>query len=223
MPEALDLDRLTRQTRQREFLDGLNELQTGMVFLLMGGMGGSLLSAGGMGLYMRSLIWNRELTILGLLALLGLCILVALGSRRVVQYLREQILWKGQGQAAPLPLQVRWPVLAAVTGITILLIGVAVMQWPAQRLDLAGVMRALAATSGIGTGLLYVAIGREVQLPRLQWVGLVGGLLSAAIYLLPLDAGGSWLALGCLWMATLAISGGLALRRRLTEMRAQHG
>ncbi len=101
MTAGFDLDELTRQTRRQEFVDGLNDLQTGLIFLLMGALGAFLFSTAGMTLYIQALIWNRELTILGLLALLALLVLLAFGSRRVVEYLRGQVLWKGQGQAAP--------------------------------------------------------------------------------------------------------------------------
>ena len=41
MSAAIDLDDLTRQTRWQEFVDGLNDLQTGLVFLLLGALGRS--------------------------------------------------------------------------------------------------------------------------------------------------------------------------------------
>jgi hypothetical protein len=223
MMDAPDLDRLTRETRRQEFVDGLNDLQTGLFFILVGGLGAFLLSTAGMTFYIKALIWNRELTILGLLGVLGLLGLIAFGVRRVVGYLRGQVLWKGQGQATPLRVQVRWPAAAAATGIVVILILAGLILMPTEPLGLAGSMRVLAAASGIGTGILYVAMGRELDVRRLQWAGLAGGLLSACILLMPLDAAGSWLALGAAWMITLFVSGGLALGRRLAQVRPEHG
>lgn len=223
MSAAIDLDELTRQTRRHEFADGLNDLQAGLVFLLLGGLGAFLFSTTGMTLYIRGLVWNRELTILGLLGLLALLVLLAFGSRRMVEYLRGRVLWKNQGQAAPLRAQVRWPTTAAVVGAVVVLIIAALVLMPTRPLDLDAAMRALAATSGVGTGVLYIAMGRELGLRRLQWAGLVGGVLSAVLFFLPLRATASWLGLGGIWAATLFISGGLALRRRLAEVRSHHG
>ena len=223
MTAVIDLDELTRQTRRQEFVDGLNDLQTGLIFLLMGALGAFLFSTTGMTLYIQALIWNRELTILGLLALLALLVLLAFGSRRVVEYLRGQVLWKGQGQAAPLRAQVRWPATAAVVGVVVVLIIAALVLLPTRPLDLDAVMRALAATSGVGTGILYFAMGRELGLRRLQWASLAGGMLSAVVLFLPLSASASWLGVGGVWAITLFVSGGLALRRRLAEVRSQHG
>jgi hypothetical protein len=172
--------------------------------------------------YVKALIWNRELTVLGLIALLGLFALFGLGARRAVEYLRGQVLWKGRGQAVPLRVQVRWPATAAATGVCLILIVAGLMYMPVGESGLGAAMRVLAATSGVGTGILYVALGRELGLRRLQWAGLAGGLLSAAIYFLPLSAAQSWLGLGAAWAATLLVSGGLALRSRLAEVRSQH-
>jgi hypothetical protein len=223
MSTAVDLDELTRQTRRQDFVDGLNDLQTGLIFLLLGALGAFLFSTAGMTLYVEALVRNRELTILGLVALLGLFALLAFGARRGVEYLRGQILWKDEGQAVPLRVQVRWPATAAAAGVVVILILAALVWLPTSPLDLAAAMRALAATSGAGTGILYLALGSELGLRRLQAAGLVGGLLSAAIFFLPLTAAGSWLALGGIWAATLFVSGGLALRRRLVELRSEHG
>ncbi|MCX6070476.1 MAG: hypothetical protein NTU91_06400, partial [Chloroflexi bacterium] len=107
--------------------------------------------------------------------------------------------------------------------VAAILIVAGLMYVPPPELDLAAGMRVLAATSGVGTGILYFALGRELSLRRLQWAGLVGGLLSAAIFFLPLTAAESWLALGGVWAATLFVSGGLALGRRLAEARSSHG
>ena len=223
MSAAIDLDDLTRQTRKQEFVDGLNDLQTGLVFLLLGALGAFLFSPAGMTFYIKALIWNRELTILGLVALLGLLAVVAFGARRFIHYLRAKFLWKDQGQAVPLRMQARWPAIAAATGVAAILIVAGLMYVTPPELDLAAGMRVLAATSGVGTGILYFALGRELSLRRLQWAGLVGGLLSAAIFFLPLTAAESWLALGGVWAATLFVSGGLALGRRLAEARWSHG
>jgi uncharacterized membrane protein len=223
MSAAIDLDELTRQTRRQEFADGLNDLQTGLVILLLCGLGAFLFSTAGMTLYVKALIWNRELTILGLVALLGLFAVVAFGARRFIHYLRGKVLWKDQGQAVPLRVQVRWPATAAATGVVMIFVVAGLMYAPVGESDLAAVMRLLAATSGVGTGILYLALGRELGLRRLQWAGLAGGLLSAVIFFLPLTAARAWLALGILWAATLFVSGGLALKRRLAEVRSQHG
>jgi hypothetical protein len=223
MSVAFDLDELTRQTRRQEFADGLSDLLTGLVFLVLGGLGGFLFSTAGMTFYIRALVWNRELTILGLMALLALFAVVAYGGRRFVHLLRSKVLWKDQGQAVPLRMQARWPALAAATGVAVILIIAGLMYIPPSEFGLAAGMRILAAASGLGTGILYFALGRELGLRRLQWAGLVGGLLSAAIFLLRLTAAESWLALGGVWAATLSVSGGLALRRRLAEVRPHHG
>jgi hypothetical protein len=228
LPEALvttplDLDELTRQTRRQEFSDGLHDLQTALVFLLLGAIGGFLFSAAGMEVYVRALIWNRELTVLALVALLGLLALLVHGARRAAAFVRGRVLWRGQGQAVPLRMQVRGPAIAAAVGVVVILILAALMLFPTAPLELDGAMRALAATSGIGTGILYLAMGRELALQRLRWVGVAGVALSATLFLFRLSAAQAWILLGVLRAATLSVSGGLALRERLAEARSRHG
>jgi hypothetical protein len=99
MSAAIDPDKLTRQTRREEFLDGLNELQSGLIFLLLGALGAFLFSTAGMTFFIEALVRSRELTLLGLAATLALFTLIAFAARHRV-LLRAGPAWgPGTGRA----------------------------------------------------------------------------------------------------------------------------
>jgi hypothetical protein len=65
---------------------------------------------------------------------------------------------------------------------------------------------------------VYFMMGASLQLARYRWVGMIAGLLSAALLLVRLSGAGSWLAFGVIWTVTLLVSGFGALRRKLAAL-----
>ena len=82
-------------------------------------------------------------------------------------------------------------------------------------LDSFAVVRALVAASGIATGVVFVGMGLSLRLPRFIWVGIIGGMLSAVIFALPVPIPASWVMMGAIWAIVLAISGGRAFQQAL--------
>jgi uncharacterized membrane protein len=214
-----NLDELTRRTRRLEFEDGLNDMQNGLVFLLLGLMCGVFFSSAGMAFYVRALVLYREITIVALVALLPLFVLLTFGVRSLIHHARTRFIWKNRGQIVPL----RWPVDRRVTLVAgIVWIILAIAGWAGLSggaMDLDAGMRVMVAAGGVATGLIYFTMGRSMRIGRYRWVGALGAMLSAALAFLPLSFAWSWPAFGVIWAALLFTSGGIALRHTLRELR----
>ena len=220
MNERIDLDSLTRNTRRLEFEDGLNDLQNSLVFLLLSLLGTLFMSTAGITLYMRAMIFNEEITTIALLALIPLFVLITFGARRLIARYRKQVLWRHLGEVEPFRWQVdsRVSVLAAAIWLAVVIVGL--FAFAGDPMDLDADMRVLVAAGGIATGVIYFAMGQTLGIQRYRWVGLIGGLLSAALIITPLNVGLSWLAFGLIWMVMLMVSGIYALRGTLMKLRA---
>jgi len=215
MQERMDLEGLTRRTRRIEFGDGLNDLQNALVFGLVGLLGAFFLSPGGIRLYVRALLANRELTLVGLIGMFALFVLITFGARRLIMSYRRRVLWKGRGNLEPLRWQVdsRASALAGAVWLIATIAGLVLfMRGP---MDLDSGMRVVVAASGIATGLIYFMLGHTMRVARYRWVGLMAGLLSAALIPLQISGVASWLAFAGIWVGALLVSGTAALRRTL--------
>ena len=80
-------------------------------------------------------------------------------------------------------------------------------------------LRTLVAAAGVASGIVLFALGRELELNRYRWVGIIGGASSALILLVPLSFSSAWLTLGIGWTIIFAVSGTWALRRSLAALR----
>ena len=103
MKDMTYFDDLTRSTRSREFEDGLFDLVLAGTFLLIGVAGWIFFSPWAIHWYVKSLVYNREITIIGLLTIPALFILFIFAVRRFVDYIRRTYLWLSQGQVKSLP------------------------------------------------------------------------------------------------------------------------
>jgi hypothetical protein len=215
MQEKVDVKDLTRRTRRIEFEDGLNDIQNALVFALVGLMGAFFLSPAGIRLYLRALLANRELTIIGLIGIFGLFVLVTFGARRLIMVYRRRVLWKDRGTIEPLRWQVdsRASVLAGAVWLVVTISGLVLFL--GDPMDLDSGMRVVVAAGGAATGLIYFILGRTLDVDRYRWVGVIAGLLSLGLIPLPLTGAASWLAFAAIWTAVLLVSGLTALRRTL--------
>ncbi len=223
MATPTDLDDLTRRTRRAEFEDGLNDLHTGLVFLLLGLLSAFFLSTAGLTLYVRALVLHRELTLLAVLSLLPLFVLLTFGARRAIVAIRRRWIWKGRGQVVPLRVQVDWRVSLGVTAVWLLLAIGGMIALPRSGAEVDRLLRPMVAATGIATGILYFALGRSLRLDRYLWVGAIGALLSSWLAFVPWTFAAGWTAVACLWAGTLFVSGGLALALTLRRRSAEHG
>ena len=224
MDKRLDFEELTRQTRRLDFEDGLTDLQVSAVFLVTSLAAAFFFSTAGFTWFTRALIIQREITLVALVGIFGGFILIAFGSRRLIARVRREYFWKDRGEIVPLPVGVdKWvSVLSAAVFLTLTILGLWVLIRGGS--DDEAMLRLLVAASGVATGITYLGIGRSLRLNRYLPVGFVGGLLSGALFFVPLTWSESWLGLGAIWTTVLLISGLYALwitRRGMTE--ANHG
>jgi hypothetical protein len=212
MQEHVDLDRLTRRTRRLEYEDGLTDLQNALVFLLLGLAGGFFMSPLGIRFYVRSLLEYEDLTMIGLIGLFALFVFVTFGARRLIMRYRREVLWKNIGQVEPLRWQVdsRVSILAAAVWLVVVIVGMVLFS--GDPMDLDASMRVVIAAGGLATGLIYLMLGRTLQVNRFQWLGITAGLASGALMILPISAAAGWAAFGVIWAVGLSISGLSAYR-----------
>ena len=187
------LDDLTRHTRRREFEDGLMDYVLALTFLFLGALGGFFLSPLGLRWYFTSLLRNREVTILGEIGFFALLILVLFGARRLITRVRRQTLWKNRGFVKSLRWQVSPRVNLLAGGALIAMIIVAIGLMRNNLISIGVTLRMLVASAGIASGIVFFGVGRELELGRYRWVGVIGGAASALIILPPLSFSAAWL------------------------------
>jgi len=215
MDHISNLENLTRVTRRREFDDGLMDFVYGSFFLLLSLFGWLFFSSTGLRWFFTALLYNREVTIIGLVALVALFILFISGAKRIVARIRESVIWKDRGVVKSLRWQVSWPINLLAGLVSIIMIIGAVWLTIRGSLSQEAVLRALVSSMGVASGIVYFGMGKELGLPRYKWVGVAGGMFSALILIMPISFSVSWLLLGIVWMAVLSISGIWALRQSL--------
>lgn len=210
-----DLDQLTLRTRRREFEDGMFDFVLAVSFLLLALLNWLVFSGTGLRWLLLALQWNRELTIMGLLALILLYFLLVMGARALINRIRYQTLWKDSGGVKPLRWQVHWSVsLAACMGFIIVLFAALVLMGRGV-IDQPAVLRMFVAGTGVAMGIICFGMGLSLGMGRYRWVGAAGLLLSAVLPFLPLSFASSWLVVGLIWTVVLGLSGSWALRKSL--------
>ena len=221
MDTRLDLDALTRNTRRLEFEDGLNDLQNGFIFLLLGLLASLFMSTAGITLYMRAILFNEGITIVALIALIPLFYLITFGIRWLIRRYRRDVLWRGLGEIEPFKWQVdtRYSLLA--TGVWLAVVIVGFILFSGDPMDLNAGMRVLVGAGGIATSVIYYFMGRSLEIGRYRWVGMIGLLLSAATIFIRVPVSLSWIVFGLIWASLLGVSGAYALRNTLRLLREQ--
>lgn len=219
MEQHVDLDKLTRTTRRLEHEDGLNDFHNALIFLILGGLASLFMSTAGITLYMRAILYNQELTIIALIALIPLLYLIMFGIRRVIHQYRKNVLWRDLGEMEPFRWQVdrKVSLLAGAVWLVVVIGGLIFLT--RNPMDLDADMRIIAGAGGIATGVVYLAMGFSLSLQRYRWVGIIGGLLSVGLIMAPLNVSYSWLGIGLIWGGTLATSGFVAYRQTLQQLK----
>lgn len=207
MDNLVDLDSLTRRTRRREFEDGLLDFTVAASLLVFSLGVWFFTSTTGLTWFATALVKQREFTLIALIGLAALVILVPAGGRRLVERWRLENQAASHGFVKSLPWQIspKTNLLAGALGVAIILAAFGL--WIAGLIKAENALRTLAAASGMATGLVYLRMGVELEIPRYRWSGLIGGLLSAGLPFLPVDFSQSWLIFGLVWAAILSISG----------------
>jgi len=212
------IDNLTKNTRRREFEDGLMDYVLALTFLLLGALGGFFLSPTGLRWYFTGLLRNREVTVIVGIAIIPLFVLLVFGARRLIGTIRRQTLWKNRGFVKPLRWQVSPRVNLLAGGVMIAMLVVAIWLMRSGLVSEGFVLRTLVSAPGIATGIVLFGVGRELELGRYRWVGVVGGIFSALILPFPLSFSAAWLTLGIGWTVVFGVSGTWALRKSLAAL-----
>ena len=219
MDHITKIDNLTRVTRRRDFEDGLMDFVFAGTFLFIGLFTGFFTSPVGLRWYLTSLLQNREITIIAEITLFALFILSVFGARRLIARIRRNTFWKNRGFVTPLRWQVNWKLNALASGVLIAMLVIAFWLMLNGSISQESVLRTLVSSAGVATGFVFFGMGKELELGRYKWVGVLGGLLSALIILVPMSFSSSWLALGIGWMIVFVISGVWALQKSLAALR----
>jgi hypothetical protein len=219
MDTPLDLDNLTHQTQRREYLDGLRDLHIGIIILILSLLNWFVLSPAGATLLMKAVLYDKNLTTVGLIGILALIVLIAFGSERIIERIRRASLWKESGFVKPLRYGFnKWMIVAATAALLAIIIGSTwLMSMGVLSQDIA--LRSIPAASSLGTGILFFTMGRSLKIHRYQMAGISGALLSIFLYLYPLSFALAWLFLGIGWALILLTSGIWAFRLALSELR----
>jgi hypothetical protein len=223
MDHVAELDKITQATRRREFEDGLMDYVLGGFFLFICLMDALIFSTFGVRWLTTSLIKNREITILALVTIFLLLILSIFGARRLIEHIRRQTFWVNRGFVKSLRWQVSWQVNVSAASVLIAMIAAAYWLMLNGSIKQEVVLRTLVSAIGAATGIVFFGMGKVVDLQRYKWTGIVGGILSFLIILLPVPFSISWMVLGIIWMVVLVVSGSWALRRSILALREQDG
>jgi hypothetical protein len=213
-----EIDNLTRLTRRREFDDGLVDLLYGAVFLILSLANWFIFSADGLRWYVNAVAQQREITIIALLALVPAFLLVIYGMRRIVSRIRSSYLWKESGMVKPLRWQVSRSVVIAAASMVIVPIIAAAWLMARGVLTEEQTLRALPASTVLGTAVLYFGMSIELRIRRYGLVGVAGLILSAIVLVQAASLSDAWLLIGVGWMVIMAVSGLWALRQSVLKL-----
>lgn len=221
MTAGSDVQGLIRRTQRYEFSDGLRDLQLALLL----GLGGVMVW------FVFSPWWARLLGLLvlrfgrwaawaGMLWVL-LPALAAWGMLAVMRSLRRRWLWARSGEVTPFKVIVPRRVNVVAAAILVIAIGGGVLLWSRGAVDVGFALRMLWAATGWSFGYTLLGVGKEIGLARYVRVGVVGGVGSSLLLVLPLDFGQAALALGLGWCAILAVSGAITLRQAWALAKAE--
>ena len=220
MVAGQDIEKIIKKTQRYEFLDGLRDVQIGIYMALLGLTNWLVFQP----FWMRVFLWmldraGKFIGILTAILLLAIPFLVALGVQRVMYVIRKRWLWQESGMVKPLRVVVpRWITVVSVLVLFAALGAGLLLQplFPRQFF----IWGALWGSTGLSFGFVLAAMGWHLQLKRYVWVGVLGGVGSAAMFVLPLSLDNSVLVLGLAWGVLLIGSGLQALRRAWPQVRA---
>jgi len=219
MDTPLDLDKLTQQTQRREYMDGLRDLHFGITILILSLLNWFILSPAGATLLVKAVLYDKTLTWVGILGLIGLFFLIVFGAERVMERIRRASLWKESGFVKPLRYGFNKYMIIAATVVILAIIIASTWLMITGVLSQEIALRSIPASASLGTGIIFFGMGRSLKIQRYQVVGISGTVLSIFLYWYPLSFALTWLYLGIGWAIILLASGGWAFRMALSELK----
>ncbi|NIM94933.1 MAG: hypothetical protein GTO18_14625 [Anaerolineales bacterium] len=218
MDTSYDLDELTRRTRRKEFEDGLRDFQMAALILMYGLLVWAVFSPVVLRLFIKTLLLDQSIAIVGFIGFVALIILVAFGAERLMARFRRATLWKDSGFVRPLRWTVnRWITLLATLILLAIIIG---STWLMVRgvLNQEEALRAIPVGASLSTAFIFFAMGFSLEIRRYRWVGLAGAILSFILLFPKISFSQTWLWLSVGWAVILTTSGGWALSKALQEI-----
>jgi hypothetical protein len=219
MDTPLDLDQLTHQTKRREFTDGLRDLHVGLTILILSLLNWLILSPTGATWLVKAILYDKTLTVIGLIGFLGLYLFIIFGGERLIEHIRRASLWKDSGFVKPLRWGFnKWITIAVTVVILAIVIG-SVWFMAMGRLSQDVALRSIPASACFGMGVQFFGMGHYLKIRRHLAVGVAGSLLGVTIFLYPFSFAQAWLCFGLGWAVILLVSGVWALRLALSELK----
>jgi hypothetical protein len=222
MDNKFDIDGLTRETKRREYEDGLRDFQLGAIFLLVGLANWFIFTPAGLDLFARTVLRLGDLLLPAFLGFVGLFFLGLFGSERIMAQIRRATFWKESGFVKPLRsgvIKIGATVLAAVVLLGIIIGSV----WLMARgiLSQEAALRSIPASVGLGTAIIFTSLGLTLQMRRYILVGVSGAILSGIILLADITFATSYLWAGIGWAVIFAASGIWALNWAIRDLRGR--
>jgi hypothetical protein len=219
MDTPLDLDQLTHQTKRREFTDGLRDLHVGLMILILSLLVWFTLTPTGMTWLVKAILYDKTLTMIGLIGFFGLFILIIFGAERLMERIRRASLWKESGFVKPLRWGFnKWITIAVAAVILAIVVG-SVWLMAMGRLSQDVALRSIPASACFGMGVQFFGMGYSLKIRRHLAVGVAGSLLGVTIFLYPFSFAQAWLCFGLGWSVILLVSGAWALGLALSELK----
>ena len=212
MISNVDPDGLIRKTIRYEFADGFRDIQMGLFFALMGVIGWLGLQPAWLKLVfnLTDQVGKWALPVV-LLMLFVVPIAAIFGIQQLMNAVRRRWLWSESGIVKPARILVskRTNLMAVLVFMCVLAIGL--ILYPRQGNDAWYVLRVIFAATGWASGVVMLMHGKNIELPRYIWLGVIGGVISTMQMFVRFDYGQTWLLFGCSWGALLVGSGLIAL------------
>jgi hypothetical protein len=220
-----EVRKLVHQTQRYEFSDGLRDLQWALVMITIGITTWVIFDNANawvaLSLDLNARFGDFGVWVLGLL-LIVVPWVPALATLLVMRYIRQRYLWRESGYVE----SKRWMVSRSVMlgGFVIVMLALALGAWlqihaPPNEMFL---FRVIIVAGGWSTAYILVQIGRQFDLPRYVWVGIIGSLTTAVLLFLPITVGQMGLVWGLIWGGLLVISGYRPLREAIRNASESH-
>lgn len=215
-----DINKLIKQTRRYEYLDGLRDIQLALIFGISGFAIWLAFEPFWIKWIVKTIIAYGHLA--GWITMLPIILLViiVIAMLPIMKFLRQHWLWRETGMVQTSRASI--PAHVNVVSIIIFLICLMIsldLKYIGKVNDIF-ILRILLAATGWAFGYILLGMGRFIGLPRYVWLGVIGGLLSTLVLVAHLPFSQSSLIFGFGWCLLLAASGVFNLWRVSTAVKS---
>lgn len=220
----MDIDKFTINSQRYEYQDGLRDFQVGVIILFLGLANWFIFTPFGLAFLAEFIVRYKSILVPVVIGFIALLFLLVFGAERVMERIRRATLWKESGFVKPL----RWGVVPKpfiILGTAIILAIIIGNVWLMNQgtITQEAALRAVPISTGIGTAIMYFAMGRTLRIQRYLWVGLLGGFISGLFLFSSISFANTYLYVGVIWTGILLLSGAWALRKALLDLREGSG